>query len=448
MFQERYNRIVLPFIFLLDLSVLLGFYFFFILQLQLHHFLLIIPLWSIPSLYFKSYHIPRTYTTIFALKPMLNTVSAFLIIYVVSISIGFLPLIDTHMQIYFILSTFLLLFIASLSRYYFFYQYRLQGKNTRYAVILSQEFTAEILENLNKDALHFGYRFVEYFSTPETFVQQLHDLVNRQNIDLVFIKESNNTIIDKVSAFCDEHGLRLKLVLSLSASSGIRAGLDLLGGYPIMDLRHEPLLYLGNRILKRIVDYFMASLSIIFVLIWLPIVVKIAQIISYPGPLFFIQDRIGRDGKIFKLFKFRTMIHSTESELAKKGKAKKTHEIDTRIPWFGRFLRRTNLDEYPQFINVLFGSMSTVGPRPHMVGEDKILEKNVPRYRLRRFVKPGITGWAAVNGYRGGTDDMKQMTRRTDHDIWYLENWSIWLDIKIIAITIWQMLTFRIPRAY
>ena len=225
-------------------------------------------------------------------------------------------------------------------------------------------------------------------------------------------------------------------------------GLDQLGGYPIMDLRHEPLLYLGNRVMKRTVDFFMASLSIVFILTWLPVVVKLAQVFSYPGPLFFIQERIGRDGKIFNLYKFRTMVYSKEEKLAKKGQAEKTHEMDKRVPWFGRLLRRTNLDEYPQFLNVLFGSMSTVGPRPHMVGEDKVLVKKVSRYRVRRFVKPGITGWAAINGYRGGTDDIELMSKRTEHDIWYLENWTIWLDIKIMAITIWQMISLRIPRAY
>ena len=126
----------------------------------------------------------------------------------------------------------------------------------------------------------------------------------------------------------------------------------------------------------------------------------------------------------------------------------KTQLIDLRVPWFGRFLRRTNLDEYPQFINVLLGSMSTVGPRPHMVGEDLTLEGNVPKYKMRRFIKPGITGWAAINGYRGGTDDMKLMVKRTDYDIWYLENWSLWLDTKIIFITSWQMITLNILKAY
>jgi lipopolysaccharide/colanic/teichoic acid biosynthesis glycosyltransferase len=142
------------------------------------------------------------------------------------------------------------------------------------------------------------------------------------------------------------------------------------------------------------------------------------------------------------------MVHSNEAKLAKDGEAEKTREGDVRVPWFGRLLRHTNLDEYPQFLNVLMGSMSTIGPRPHMFGEDLELENNVDNYRVRRFVKPGITGLAAIKGYRGGTDDLDLMGKRTELDIWYLENWSLLLDIKIMIITIWQMVTLRIPKAY
>ncbi|MBT4662093.1 MAG: exopolysaccharide biosynthesis protein [Candidatus Marinimicrobia bacterium] len=200
--------------------------------------------------------------------------------------------------------------------------------------------------------------------------------------------------------------------------------------------------------MKRSIDIAMAGISIVLVLTWLPLIVKLAQMISYPGPLFFIQKRIGSNGEIFHLYKFRTMAHTNEADLAKMGKATKTSKGDTRVPWFGQLLRKTNLDEYPQFMNVLLGSMSTVGPRPHMVGEDNELANKVLNYRVRRFVKPGITGLAAIKGYRGGTDDLDLMKKRTEFDIWYLENWSLWLDIKIMAITVWQMLTFRIPKAY
>jgi len=269
-----------------------------------------------------------------------------------------------------------------------------------------------------------------------------------QKVDIVFLMEANQAVTDTISALCDDYGIRLKLLLSLSSGTGRRAGLDTVGGFPLMDVRHEPLLYFGNQAIKRIIDIIMSVLSIIFILTWLPIIVKIAQMFTYPGPLFFTQDRVGRDGNIFKLYKFRTMRISLETKTAQRGLSKKTNQTDPRVPWFGHILRRSNLDEYPQFLNVFMGTMSTVGPRPHMVGEDISLEKHVRRYRMRRFVKPGITGWAAINGYRGGTEDIDLMARRTEHDIWYLENWSLWLDIKIIFITIFQMITFKIPKAY
>ena len=135
-------------------------------------------------------------------------------------------------------------------------------------------------------------------------------------------------------------------------------------------------------------------------------------------------------------------------DLAKKGYSAKTIKKDPRVTPFGKLLRKTNLDESPQFFNVLIGNMSTVGPRPHMIGEDEFLEKNINNYKVRRFVKPGITGWAAMNGLRGGTDDLSLMEKRTNLDIFYIENWSILLDIRIILKTITQMLTLRIPKAY
>ena len=410
--------------------------------------LILIFIWLSPSIYYKTFDIPRTQSSIISIRPLLSAYIFFTLIYVLLLLIDLFKLGSPFFHFSFLLCNLLLLLTINLIRYLYVYNYRLKGKNTQNAILVSENIEIENLKRIEQDALNYGYKFVRIFKSSTNIEASLIQCIRSQKINQIFIFETGEVFTDEIAAICDEYGIRLKILIPLSKITSRRTGLDQLGGYPIMDLRHEPLLYLGNRILKRIVDFFMASLSIIFILIWLPFVVKIAQMIFYPGPLFFVQHRIGRDGKIFKLYKFRTMIHTSESEAAKKGESAKTIEMDTRVPWFGSFLRRTNLDEYPQFLNVLFGSMSTVGPRPHMAGEDKVLEKYVPRYRLRRFVKPGITGWAAINGYRGGTENMKLMTIRTEYDIWYLENWTIWLDTKIIAITIWQMLTFRIPRAF
>ena len=451
MFQERYNRIVLPFFFLSELVIVLGVYYFiqFGFRLTLEpEMVFLFGIWAIPALYFRSYRAPRTHSIRAALNPVLKTLVVFsILLFGLEIS-GWLPLRGVSSYLYLIFYVAVLQIAFSLTRFGFFHHYRLKGKNIRQAVLIDPLLMDENMDNLKKDGLHYGYHFIERIPENRDLETRLNSILSRKKIDLVFLREGDSDVTEIVSAFCDENGIRLKLILNLSRSTGRKAGLDILGGLPIMDVRHEPLLYLGNRVIKRTVDMVMAILSIIFIMSWLPFVVKIAQAISYPGPLFFSQERIGINGKIFNMVKFRTMVYTKDYHKAKDGKSEKTHEQDERISGFGKLLRRTNLDEYPQFFNVLFGSMSTVGPRPHMAGEDKVLEQSVPKYRVRRFVKPGVTGWAAINGFRGGTDDMELMSKRTEYDIWYLENWTFWLDIKIMAITIWQMLTFRIPKAY
>ncbi len=448
MIQNRYNRLVLPIIFLFDLILLVSIYVFLLKPVILFPIILVSIAWVITSILTKSYTIRRTYSIINNLSPMFLSLFLFTSIYALFIILGFIAIKIPIQQFYFLFSLYLLFPLLNILRYLFFYRYRLSGKNIRYIVLLTDESKAKDLDNLKDDAGHLGYHIVKVLTNPKTYLKDINTIANKQNLDFIFLKQGSISITDQISSICDELGLRLKILLPMSVSTGKRAGLDHFGGFPIMDLRYEPLLYIGNRIIKRTVDILMSVASIIFVLTWLPLVVKIVQIFFYPGPLFFIQERIGRKGKIFNLYKFRTMIHSSEIEFAKKGTSKKTILDDPRISWFGRLLRSTNLDEYPQFINVLFGSMSVVGPRPHMVGEDEKLEKIVRRYRVRRFVKPGITGWAAINGYRGGTESIKLMSKRTELDIWYLENWSIWLDLKIIFITVWQMITFKIPKAY
>ena len=451
MFQERYNRIILPFFFLSELFLLAGIYLF-TMSISLSNagidLLVTSIIWVFPSLIFRSYRAPRTHSRVAALRPQAITIVIFSSIYFGFTILGFLSFTFTNDIIQFLLIVMIFQLIYSLLKYEFFHRYRLSGKNTRNVLLIGLLFNDDDFEKFKKDGLHYGYHISNRIDDKNKINQKLEHIISQNKIDLVFLSDMDENISKKVSSFCDQYGIRLKLLLNMDVNTGRKAGLDILGGFPIMDIRKEPLLYLGNRIIKRSIDIIIAILSFTLVLFWLPFIVKFFQMISYPGPLFFIQKRIGRDGQVFPLYKFRTMIHSNEAKLSKEGKSEKTREGDVRVPWFGRLLRQTNLDEYPQFLNVLMGSMSTIGPRPHMVGEDHELAEHVNHYRLRRFVKPGITGLAAIKGYRGGTDDFDLMEKRTELDIWYLENWSLWLDIKIITITTWQMATFRIPKAY
>lgn len=195
------------------------------------------------------------------------------------------------------------------------------------------------------------------------------------------------------------------------------------------------------RIIKRFEDL---VLGFIFFAISLPICIVIAVLLKMqsPGPVLFKQYRMGVNGKHFKVYKFRSMeIHDEES-----GQVTQATRGDPRITPFGAFLRRTSLDELPQFYNVLQGRMSIVGPRPHALVHNDYYKELVESYMKRHKVKPGITGWAQVNGFRGATETVEKMEKRVEHDLWYIDNWSIWLDLRIIALTIIK--GFRGPNAY
>ena len=154
--------------------------------------------------------------------------------------------------------------------------------------------------------------------------------------------------------------------------------------------------------------------------------------ISSPGPIFFKQMRHGWDGKPIKVYKFRTMVVHDEEE----GRVSQAGQGDTRITRLGAFLRRTSLDELPQFFNVLQGRMSIVGPRPHALIHNEEYKEQIDAYMLRHKVKPGITGWAQINGWRGETDTLEKMKKRIEYDLYYIEHWSLWFDLKIILLTL------------
>ena len=190
----------------------------------------------------------------------------------------------------------------------------------------------------------------------------------------------------------------------------------------------------GNRLLKRVFDILFSLPVCALLTLFLPLIAVIIKMQS-PGPLFFTQKRTGMNGKIFTIVKFRSMDVNMQSDMLQATKD------DSRKFAFGDFIRRTNIDELPQFYNVLKGNMSVVGPRPHMLMHTEQYSKLIDLYMVRHFAKPGITGWAQVNGFRGETTELWQMTERVKRDIWYIENWSIFLDIRIIYLTVKNMLS-------
>jgi len=213
----------------------------------------------------------------------------------------------------------------------------------------------------------------------------------------------------------------------------MQAHFDNVGGIPVVAICDSP--YTGvDSVVKNVSDFVLATLILILLsplMLCIGFVVKLTS----PGPAIFSQHRYGLNGEKIVVYKFRTMKVSEDGP-----SIEQAHKTDPRITRIGAFLRRTSLDELPQFINVLQGRMSIVGPRPHAVAHNELYRKLIHGYMLRHKVKPGITGWAQVNGLRGETETLEKMQARIEHDLYYLRNWSIWLDMWIIIRTVWVVL--------
>lgn len=203
-------------------------------------------------------------------------------------------------------------------------------------------------------------------------------------------------------------------------------------GIPVMDISASPMVG-TNRLIKAIEDRVLGGLIMLLVSP-LMLIIAFAIKMTSQGPVLFKQMRHGWDGKPVKVYKFRTMCVHEEPD----GQLSQAKRCDTRITPLGRFLRRTSLDELPQFYNVLQGRMSIVGPRPHAITHNELYMDQIDSYMQRHCVKPGITGWAQINGLRGETDTLEKMKRRVEYDLFYIENWSLWLDLKIIILTIFK----------
>lgn len=229
----------------------------------------------------------------------------------------------------------------------------------------------------------------------------------------------------------DQRCIRFRLVPNLDLFVKGPVHIDYLNDIPVISLRSEPLDEVSNRIKKRLFDIIFSSLVIVFIISWLIPLVSLIIFLESRGPVFFVQARTGKNNLPFPCIKFRSMRMNNESD------SKQATKNDQRLTRVGKFLRKTNLDEFPQFFNVLRGNMSLVGPRPHMLKHTEDYSALIGKYMVRQFLKPGITGWAQVNGLRGETKTLLQMQHRVEHDIWYMENWSMWLDVRIMFLTVY-----------
>ncbi|NDK57387.1 undecaprenyl-phosphate glucose phosphotransferase [Pontibacter fetidus] len=265
-------------------------------------------------------------------------------------------------------------------------------------------------------------------------VEECLDFVEENNIAEVYcaLPDVAQDKIKYLMRETDKRMIRFKLVPDVKDYFKKNFMVELYGHLPILTPRREPLEDKANELLKRAFDIVFSSLVIIFLLSWLIPLIAIIIKVDSKGPVFFKQLRSGKDNKAFYCLKFRSMTvnHDADHKQASRG--------DARITRVGAFIRKTSIDELPQFFNVLMGDMSVVGPRPHMLKHTSDYSELIEKFMVRHFLTPGITGWAQVNGLRGETKDPAYMEKRVEADIWYLENWSFLLDLKIVVLTVWQ----------
>lgn len=317
---------------------------------------------------------------------------------------------------------------------------RRHGFNTSWVAIIGINPTAERLTMEIQSDPGFGYRLMGYFDDhcPEdfkgTYLGTLDDLdayLKTQNVHQIFYTYTANANDDlsKAIKISEDNSCEFYYVPRITRFVNRTFTLNTIAAMPILGIRRNPLTKLTNRLLKRGFDVLVSGTFLIFYpLIYLPVALAIK--LSSPGPVYFKQDRTGYRGNSFKCYKFRSMKMNANAD-----KVQAT-EHDPRKTKVGEILRKTSIDELPQFINVLKGDMSIVGPRPHMLKHTEEYSAMIDRYMVRHMVKPGITGWAQVNGYRGLTDELWKMEKRVEYDVWYIENWSLILDLKIMARTV------------
>lgn len=335
--------------------------------------------------------------------------------------------------------------------------FRKHGRNTRAVTLVGSDVELLTIYGKLLDDASLGYNVLGYYGDPELaekskekqkdgtyfreplrwlgymdfFMSQMDNpklLTLGDDLYLCISRQETDTI-KRVSYFCDKQVMRFYYVEISMETIGLNLKRAMLDDVEVFVTLEIPIRNSVNRLMKRTLDIVVSLAALLLIGLLLPwIWYKIKT--QSPGPLFFRQRRTGMDGRDFYCYKFRSMHVNNDADRLQ------ATENDPRKFAFGDTMRRLNIDELPQFLNVLKGDMSVVGPRPHMLAHTNQYSAIISKYMVRHFVKPGVTGWAQVSGFRGETKEVWQMEERVKHDIWYIENWSLMLDIQIIWLTI------------
>jgi putative colanic acid biosysnthesis UDP-glucose lipid carrier transferase len=394
--------------------------------------------WSVISYFTEFYEVFRFTKPAEILAKLVKQFTLFTLVVIAYFSVAREIIPSFRQFLIFIGFTFLYITLFKGMLFYYLKKYRVVlGGNYRRVIIIGHTESAINLKKLFITRPDYGYRFFGFFSdkvVDEEVVGKIDDVQNfvlNNKIDDIYcaLQELSEEELKELVEFSDYHRKTIKFIPEGSEIYSKSLKIDYYEFFPVLSLKRTPLNDLPNKIVKRLFDIVFSLLIVVFVFSWLIPLVAILIKIESKGPVFFKQGRPGLDQNEFFCYKFRSMHINEKTE-------EMTTKNDPRITKIGAFLRRTSLDEMPQFLNVLMGDMSIVGPRPHLWIHNNEYQKKIKKYNVRLHVRPGITGLAQVKGYRGEIETDDEMVKRIKYDVFYIENWSLFLDIKIILLTV------------
>lgn len=437
----RYSKYIRPISILMDLMIIsiLGVYLFEYQVFNIGYYITYLIIgWCAVAVFINFYDVYRFTAPIEIISKIIKQGVLFLLIVLAFFPFSKQYAFSEKAVVVFMISSIALVSMSKFILFYFLKKYRIiTGSNFRNVVIIGYSPEAIRLKKLFESRNDYGYHFFGFFSDKQENIEikgrleKLKSFVLENEIDEIYcsMKEVSNAQLNKIIAFSDEHKKTIKFIPDSKEIFSKNLQIDYYDSFPVLSLKKTVLNDPTIKVFKRLFDVVFSIIVIIGLLSWLMPLLAILIKLESKGPVFFRQGRPGIDENEFYCYKFRSMKinGTTETEASKN---------DPRVTKIGKLMRKTSVDEMPQFFNVLLGDMSVVGPRPHLWSQNLSYANKIKKYAIRHCVKPGITGLAQVSGFRGEIETERDMINRIKFDVFYIENWSLILDLKIIYQTI------------
>ncbi len=436
---HRYSFLILPSIYFLDSLLIFLFVNSFEFKQPLLLFIVLEVVWFTISYFTKFYEVYRNTKPAEIISKTLKQAIVFDLFF-----ISFFHFLTIHTSDRFLLKNLFLLNISLFILKFFIYillkYYRAKGGNNRTFIIVGYNEETIKFRNILKTRVDYGFRFDSFFGQGDSKdiksnYEDLKAYLDQNPVDVIFcsLKECSNEQIKDIINYADNHFINVKFIPDNKEILGKQLKVDYFDYYPVLSLNKSPLDKPVNKVIKRLFDIIFSSCIIVCILSWLTPIIGFLIKLESKGPVFFKQKRNGINYQPFNCYKYRSMHPNSLAHI------KQVSKNDNRITKIGKLLRKTSIDELPQFFNVFKGEMSVVGPRPHMIKENERFLKKLDKFMKRHHIKPGITGLAQVKGYRGEVKTDEDIINRLEYDLFYIENWSLWLDIKIILFTVFNI---------